>query len=234
MPLARARDYLSIGEVLDLLRPDFPDISISKIRFLEAEGLIAPERTGSKYRKFYEADVSRLRYILALQRDHFLPLRVIKERLAQSPQNGDGVLSAPPAPPSAAASGPEVHADIDLTGVQMSRQELGSAASLEDRQFHELVDFGIMSEKDFYDENDLAVAKAASSFLAFGVEPRHLRMFKQTAEREAAFIEQIVLPASRRRDRDEAQKQTAQSVRELMGLSRQIRDALLRTALSNL
>jgi DNA-binding transcriptional MerR regulator len=231
MPLARARDYLSIGEVLDLLRPDFPDISISKIRFLEAEGLIAPERTGSKYRKFYEPDVSRLRYILSLQRDHFLPLRVIKERLTQTPQNGGGPLPTPSAP-SAPASTSE--AQVDLTGVQMSKQELESAAPLQNRQFRELVDFGIISEKDFYDENDLAIAKAASSFLAFGVEARHLRMFKQTAEREAAFIEQIVLPASRRRDRDEAQKQTARSVQELVALSRQVRDALLRVALSDL
>ena len=103
MPLARARDYLSIGEVLDLLRPEFPDVSISKIRFLEAEGLIAPERTGSKYRKFYDGDVARLRYILALQRDHFLPLRVIKERLSQaSPNGGDPAplpaVASPPAP----------------------------------------------------------------------------------------------------------------------------------------
>jgi DNA-binding transcriptional MerR regulator len=228
--LARARDYLSIGEVLDLLRPDFPDVSISKIRFLEAEGLIAPERTGSKYRKFYETDVSRLRYILSLQRDHFLPLRVIKERLTQTPQNGGGPLPTAPAPSAPAHSEPQV----DLTGVQMSKQELESAAPLENRQFRELVDFGIISEKDFYDENDLAIAKAASSFLAFGVEARHLRMFKQTAEREAAFIEQIVLPASRRRDRNEAQKQTAQSVRELVALSRQVREALLRVALSDL
>ncbi|MGH2753954.1 MAG: MerR family transcriptional regulator, partial [Actinomycetota bacterium] len=88
MPLSRSRDYLSIGEVLENIREDFPDVSISKIRFLEAEGLIAPERTGSGYRKFYEPDVRRLRYILSLQRDHFLPLKVIRERLDAADRNG--------------------------------------------------------------------------------------------------------------------------------------------------
>jgi DNA-binding transcriptional MerR regulator len=241
MPLARARDYLSIGEVLDLLRPEFPDVSISKIRFLEAEGLIAPERTGSKYRKFYETDVARLRYILALQRDHFLPLRVIKERLSEtSPNGGEPLIPSAPAGEAGASrragqgSAEQSQPTVDLTGVQMSKAELASAAGLDNRQLHELVDFGILSEGDLYDENDLAVASAAAKFMAYGVEARHLRMFKQTADREATFIQQIVLPASRRRDKDEAGKQTAQSVRELLGLSRQVREALLRTALQDL
>jgi DNA-binding transcriptional MerR regulator len=232
VPLARARDYLSIGEVLDLLRPDFPDVSISKIRFLEAEGLIAPERTGSKYRKFYDSDVARLRYILALQRDHFLPLRVIKQRLSDSSPNGEE--PAPPPPSPSPAGSPPSEPTVDLTGVQMSKAELESAAGLADRQMHDLIDYGILSERDAYDENDLAIAVAASKFMSFGVEPRHLRMFKQTADREASFVQQIVLPASRRRDREEAEKQTAQSVRELLALSRQVREALLRTALQDL
>jgi DNA-binding transcriptional MerR regulator len=239
MPLARARDYLSIGEVLDLLRSDFPDISISKIRFLEAEGLIAPERTGSKYRKFYESDIARLRYILSLQRDHFLPLRVIKQRLSEGSGNGQDLSAPPPVAGSPETSSGRRATEpseptVDLTGVQMSKDELASAAGLDARQMHELVDYGILSQSELYDENDLAVASAAGKFMAYGVEARHLRMFKQTADREAAFIEQIVLPASRRRDKDEAGKQTAQSVKELLALSRQTREALLRTALEQL
>jgi DNA-binding transcriptional MerR regulator len=232
MPLARARDYLSIGEVLDLLRPDFPDVSISKIRFLEAEGLIAPERTGSKYRKFYDGDVARLRYILALQRDHFLPLRVIKERLAQASPNGDPAPLPPVAAPPAA--GEVEPAAVDLTGVQLSKRELESASELGAKQVHDLIDFGILAERESYDENDLAVAKAAARFMGFGVEARHLRMFKQTAEREASFIHQIVLPLSRRNDREAADEATARSVRELVALSRQVREALLRAALHDL
>jgi DNA-binding transcriptional MerR regulator len=233
VPLARARDYLSIGEVLDLLRPDFPDISISKIRFLEAEGLIAPERTGSKYRKFYEEDVSRLRHILALQRDQFLPLRVIKQRLADLLSNGEGAPSIP-APQSPAAAASEGDMEIDLAGVQMSSEELQAAAQIEKGQLQNLIDFGIMAAKDVYNENDLVVAKAACGFMGFGVEPRHLRMFKQSAEREASFVQQIVLPVTRRRDQEEARKQTSQSVRELLTLSRRIREALVQAALTDL
>jgi DNA-binding transcriptional MerR regulator len=233
MPLARARDYLSIGEVLDLLRPDFPDVSISKIRFLEAEGLIAPQRTGSKYRKFYDGDVARLRYILALQRDHFLPLRVIKERLAQASPNGGDPAPLPPVAALPAAGEPEP-AVVDLTGVQLTKRELESASELGAKQVHDLIDFGILAERESYDENDLAVAKAAARFMSFGVEARHLRMFKQTSEREASFIHQIVLPLSRRHDREAADEATARSVRELVALSRQVREALLRAALQEL
>ncbi|HEX3325400.1 MAG TPA: MerR family transcriptional regulator [Actinomycetota bacterium] len=234
MPLARARDYLSIGEVLDLLRPDFPDVSISKIRFLEAEGLIAPERTGAKYRKFYDGDVARLRYILALQRDHFLPLRVIKERLAQASPNGGDPAPLPPVAAPPAAGEAESATVVDLTGVQLSKRELESASELGAKQLHDLIDFGILAERESYDENDLAVAKAAARFMTFGVEARHLRMFKQTAEREAAFVQQIVLPLSRRHDREAADEATARSVRELVALSRQVREALLRAALQDL
>jgi DNA-binding transcriptional MerR regulator len=233
VPLARTRDYLSIGEVLDLLRPDFPDISISKIRFLEAEGLIAPERTGSKYRKFYESDVSRLRYILSLQRDHFLPLRVIKERLTQG--QGNGEAPAPAAPQSsgeAVSTPPRDETPLDLTGLQMARGELLEAAQLDAPHFQNLIDFGILSDKDTYDGDDLAIAKASAKFMDFGVEPRHLRMFKQAAEREASFVQSIVLPESLRRDREEAQKRAGQSVRELLALSRQIREAFLRSLLA--
>src|SRR5688572_8657575 len=97
MPLARSRDYMSIGEVLDSIKADFPDISISKIRFLESEGLISPERTPSGYRKFYDGDVARLRYILSLQRDQFLPLRVIKDKLRDADSNG-GTYPTEPVP----------------------------------------------------------------------------------------------------------------------------------------
>ncbi|MDP9225689.1 MAG: MerR family transcriptional regulator [Actinomycetota bacterium] len=232
MPLARSRDYLSIGEVLDLLRADFPDISISKIRFLEAEGLIAPERTGSKYRKFYDPDVTQLRYILALQRDHFLPLKVIREKLAEMAANGGEASALRPAPPPRGDAPQEPV--VDLTAVQMDRSELEASASLSEKQLDQLCEFGILDAKQAYDENDLAVARGASKFMAYGVEPRHLRMFKQTAEREAGFIQQIVSPVSRRRDQEEAHKQILQSVRELLALSRQVREALLRAALRDL
>ena len=244
MPLSRSRDYLSIGEVLDSVKADFPDVSISKIRFLEAEGLIAPERTASGYRKFYDGDVARLRYILSLQRDHFLPLKVIKDRLRDADSNG-GVLPEAghdPAPAPAAttpaapgnreaATGPNGSA-VALTGLQLSRDELKKGANLSEAELKGLEDYGIMAvaEGGAYDENDLIVAKAARRFFDFGVEPRHLRMYRQFAEREAAFFEQIVAPGARRRD-PTAQAQAAKSVQELAGLSRQLKEAALRSSL---
>src|SRR5918998_2392322 len=120
MPLSRTRDYLSIGEVLDSVREDFPDISISKIRFLESEGLIEPQRTDSGYRMFYDQDVARLRYILQLQRDQFLPLKVIRERLAEADANG-GVFPQPGPPVKEEKPAATIK---NLQGASLSRAEL--------------------------------------------------------------------------------------------------------------
>ena len=245
MPLSRSRDYLSIGEVLDSVKADFPDVSISKIRFLEAEGLISPERTASGYRKFFDGDVARLRYILSLQRDHFLPLRVIKERLRDVDSNG-GVLPDPAAEPAPSSGAPAVStpaaangggapsngANGALTSIQLNRDELMKAANLSEAELKGLEDYGILAvpEGGTYDENDLVVAKAARRFFDYGVEPRHLRMYRQFADREAAFFEQIVAPGARRRD-PTAQAQAVKSVQELAGLSRQLKEAALRSSL---
>lgn len=238
MPLSRSRDYLSIGEVLEAVRADFPDVSISKIRFLEAEGLIRPERTGSGYRKFYDADVRRLRYILELQRDQFLPLKVIRDRLAAADSNG-GVYPEAPAGASPASPGPRDEAPAatappDLTSVAMTRDELKDAAGLGEQELAALEEFGIIARaKDSYDGDDLVAARAARGFFAFGVEPRHLRMYRQIADREAAFFEQIVSPMSKRRTAG-AGDQASQSVHELMALSRRMREAMLRSSLGDL
>jgi DNA-binding transcriptional MerR regulator len=233
MPLSRSRDYLSIGEVLEAVKEDFPDISISKIRFLEAEGLIAPERTASGYRKFYEPDVRRLRYILSLQRDQFMPLKVIRERLDAVDSNG-GQLTVPDAPAAGeptSATAPEA----ELSAVQLSHEELAEAAGLNREQMKGLQDYGLLHGDDNrpYDENDLIVAKAAKKFFAFGVEPRHLRMYRQFAEREASFFEQIVSPVARKRD-PEGQREAARSMRELLVLARQLREGVLRSNLREL
>ena len=236
MPLSRSRDYLSIGEVLDSVRADFPDISISKIRFLEAEGLLSPTRTESGYRKFYEEDVTRLRQILTLQRDHFLPLKVIKDRLLNGDPGGAGHV---PAPLTLVRSAPaEAPADTteapprDLTGVQMDRDELCRAAKVTDEQLRGLEEFGILQPGDngTYDDGDLLVAQAARGFLEHGLEPRHLKMYRQFAEREAALFDQLTNPVTRQRAPG-AQDQASQAVRELANLSRQIREGTLRAAL---
>ncbi|MGH2730060.1 MAG: transcriptional regulator FtsR [Actinomycetota bacterium] len=244
MPLSRSRDYLSIGEVLDSIRADFPDVSISKIRFLEAEGLISPERTSSGYRKFYDTDVERLRYILSLQRDHFLPLKVIRSRLADVDSNGGGYPSDAPAPrPSPRARGARARPQDDggapapdLSSVSLTKAELKKAAGLTEAEIAGLEDFGLMDKRadsEPYDDSDLLIAKAAKKFFTYGVEPRHLRMYRQFADREAAFFEQIVSPVAKRND-PSGQKVASQSMRELAGLSRQLREGVLRSSLREL
>lgn len=229
MPLSRSRDYLSIGEVLESVRAEFPDVSISKIRFLESEGLINPERTKSGYRKFYDPDIARLRYILSLQRDQFLPLKVIRERLAGADLNGGepGPSGRPGKPePSAAVS-------AGAGELSLSRPELLEAAGLSESQAEGLADFGILRRTATFDANDLAAASAARALFDFGVEPRHLRMYLHAAEREAALLEQIVSPVAKKRDPQAHQEASASTLR-LLTLSRQLREALLRSSLREL
>jgi DNA-binding transcriptional MerR regulator len=237
VPLSRSRDYLSIGEVLESLRPEWPDISVSKIRFLEAEGLIAPERTESGYRKFYDPDVQRLRYILSLQRDQFMPLKVIRERLSDIDANGSAYEAGPEATtePAPKAAPSRSRRAADLVDVHMTRAELSRASGLSEQQLTGLEDFGILAAGDDggYDGNDLALAQAASGLFEYGIEPRHLRMFRQTVDREVSFVEQIVSPVTRKRGAG-AREEAAQSVRRLVDLSRQVRESLLRTSLKQL
>ncbi|MEA2461436.1 MAG: hypothetical protein QOH90_1613 [Actinomycetota bacterium] len=230
MPLSRSRDYLSIGEVLDAVRSDFPDVSISKIRFLETEGLITPERTPSGYRKFYDEDVTRLRHVLSLQKEQFLPLKVIKERL----RNGGGGLPKATST-SSSITAPSEEPIPDLTGAQFTRAELQKAADLTDGQIANLEDFGLLvsSEGGTFDENDLLLAKAFGGFFSYGAEARHLKMYKQFADRESAFFEQIVAPVARKKD-PEGSVEAGRSVQQLAGLSRKVRDALLRKTLRDI
>jgi DNA-binding transcriptional MerR regulator len=397
-----ARSYLSIGDVLTLLRQEFPDVTISKIRFLESQGLVNPERTPSGYRKFYEHDVERLRWVLRQQREHFLPLKVIKDRLdddadgsvtAGSPpapaskpvmvspaRSTDAVTPAPPEPPGddgrrdgepvlvgqrvssdaglgshdrhlggdvvpAAGEGPVLpgidsahepatasrspkspmalsastanaaaggasdghhltatgHAaapgptgstggsstvppkrprpstasrgesetrtgdpptaggnpakksagggapatrgptdppPVDLNGVSLSVDELSAASGLDATVVAELQEYGLLHSMsvagiEYFDEEALAVATVAAQFARFGVEPRHLRLYKNAADREAGFVEQIVLPLVRQRN-PEARARAHEQVDELARLGQQLRGVLLRGALKAL
>lgn len=239
MPLSRSRDYLSIGEVLESLKKDFPDISISKIRFLESEGLIEPERTGSGYRKFFEKDVEALRYILTLQRDHFLPLKVIKERLRSGAPSPDPVpATTAPAARSrgrGSTSSPSTSTPpSDLVGIQIDQGELLKASKLSPQELADLEEYGILAPgKATYDEDDLLIAQAAKGFFDHGVEARHLRIYRQTTEREAAFIEQLLAPVARRKD-PQGLKQAGEDATKLAQLSRSLRDAMLRANVKSL
>ena len=221
-----ARDYQSIGEVLINLKPEFPDVTISKIRFLEAEGLINPERTASGYRKFYEEDVRRLRRILRLQRDEYLPLRVIRERLEEDGEGG------PPPPIVERAVEPEDDVVVPSTDLQMTAEELSAATGVERDVVEQLATFGLLrpraaGDARFYDGDDLVVLRIVKDLFKYGVEPRHLTMYRHFADREAAFFQAIILPILRQRN-PEARRVASESLSDLAGISRRLKQALLR------
>jgi DNA-binding transcriptional MerR regulator len=239
------RAHLSIGEVLGLLQEEFPDVTISKIRFLESQGLLDPERTPSGYRKFYEPDVERLRWILRQQRENFLPLKVIKGRLDEAGDNAVPVdpprLAAVPSVGSVAAAPAEgtfeERSFEGMTSVSMTADELALAAGLTREVVADLERFGLLTGKSvgsssLFDDEALLVAQVAAAFLRHGIEPRHLRMYKVAADREAGFLEQIVTPVLKQRN-PAARRQAAETVDELSGLGQTLRTALLREALRN-
>lgn len=269
------RPYLSIGEVLGLLLEEFPDVTISKIRFLESQGLIDPERTPSGYRKFYDADVDRLRVILREQRENFLPLRVIKDRLESGAIDDTGGHTPPRGIRNVTVlDGADDHADDDtgdlalpaevpvLTAHHPAAQlrmapsppeptpspapelrdnyvasELCMLAGVTSKQLAELESYGLVSGRGtganaLYSHSDLAIVSAAAGFLARGVEPRHLRAWRQAAEREAALFEQMVLPLIRQRN-PQSRQQAAQTLAELSRLGGELRAAILAAALQH-
>ena len=220
---------MSIGEVLVSLKADFPDITISKIRFLEGEGLIDPERTPSGYRKFHEEDVERLKTILRMQRDEYLPLKVIKERLDNA---DDGSRSRNP---SQEQPQPEDDIAEAPTGLHMSMDELATATGVDRDRIKDLESYGILGShglngEKYYDGEDFIVLSIVKDFFKYGIEPRHLTMYRHFAEREATFFEGIVLPMLRQKNPD-ARRAASENLVELTALSRKLKQALLRSNL---
>jgi DNA-binding transcriptional MerR regulator len=222
-----ARGYLGISEVLAQLRGEFADISVSKIRFLETEGLISPARSPSGYRRFCAADVDRLRYILAAQRDQYLPLRVIKERLTRPDAGGLAAAEQPGSQPRAdgglgsspdGGAGPAAGGEPGQGGIGLlSRRELVAAAGMTDALLTELETFGLVRRVGRqYGLDALQVARAAAALTTYGVEARHLRAVRAAAEREAAMVESLVAPilAQRSRGARELAARTAAEVAE--------------------
>jgi DNA-binding transcriptional MerR regulator len=200
-----ARAYFGIGEVIAQLRAEFPDISVSKIRFLEAEGLIQPARSPSGYRKFGQADVDRLRYILTAQRDLYLPLRVIKDQL-ESDQP---------------AAGP------------MSRREVLEATGIDERDLAELEEFGLVRRLGRqYPPEAVEAVQAIMALGRYGVQPRHLRVLRASVERETALIEQVVAPVLRQRSPG-ARERAATSAWEIASLVLAVHAALIEMTLAD-
>lgn len=307
------RPYLSIGEVLGLLLEEFPDVTISKIRFLESQGLIDPERTPSGYRKFYEVDVERLRFILREQREHYLPLKVIKDRLeegdgetdpsampawatpprgirnvdvaaaearsepgeatvavadvtgGESPPDdvsdevtdevppaatrthpsarsvGRSTVARPadhtPAEPEPSRSAPPAvaHGPLDDAG-SLSREELVAATGIDAEVLRDLESFGLVTGRrqgdvTVFDARACEVAEVAARFSRLGIEVRHLRAWRTSAERETGLFEQRVLPLMRQRN-PQAREESVQLLRELMALGSRLHEALVAQQLS--
>jgi DNA-binding transcriptional MerR regulator len=235
--MAGTRNYQSIGEVLVSVKTEFPDITISKIRFLEAEGLIEPERTPSGYRKFYGHDVERLKAILRMQRDEYLPLKVIKERLLQQDAGAeDGLASSPDGEsPSAEDATAEDEIAEAPTGLQMSLEEMSTATGIDRERIKELEAFGIIASHGpegarYYDGDDFIVLSIVRDFFRYGIEARHLTMYKHFADRESTFFDQIIAPTLRQKNPD-ARRTAAQTLANLSVTSRKFKQALLRTNL---
>lgn len=212
MSAQAARSHMSIGEVLAMLQGEFPDVSISKIRFLEGEGLIEPERSPSGYRKFTHLHVEQLRYILTEQRDHYLPLRVIKDKMAEHFGRPRAVIDRP-----------------ETREVRLSRAELLEAAGLDEDTLAELEDYGLLAATARrYDEEALNVARSVGALARFGLHARHLRAVKAAAERECGLVEQTVAPILKRRAPG-AIGEADEAARELSALLLDLHAALVRT-----
>src|ERR1700733_5884078 len=198
---------MSIGAVLDLLRPDFPDVTISKIRFLEAEGLVTPQRAASGYRRFTAYDCARLRFILTAQRDNYLPLKVIKAQLdaqpdgelplAGSPYGVPRLVSVGGAMGNGAAGGPGPDsASVAPTRIRLSREDLLERSGVDSELLTALLKAGVIitGPGGFFDEHAVVILQCARALAEYGVEPRHLRAFRSAADRQSDLIAQIAGP----------------------------------------
>ncbi len=233
-----SRSRMNIGEVLDRLRPDFPGITIPKIRFLEDKGLIKPERTPAGYRKFSVDDVDRLRYVLRMQRDHYLPLKVIGEHLdaidrGLEPPPIDAVVPTVPKVALAADGLPSAASFTRRDNLRLSRRELVKIAEISEELLEQLEQYGLITARPgtgHFDTDALVVAQTARELADFGFEPRHLRAFKTSADREVGLVEQVVAPHKRGKDAA-AKARAEETVSEIAALSVRLHATLVKIGL---
>jgi DNA-binding transcriptional MerR regulator len=230
-----AADGHTIGEVLNRLKHEFDDVSISKIRFLESEGLVRPGRSDSGYRQFSDSDVDRLRYVLLAQRDRYLPLKVIKDELSRLdaglPVEAEPSLSGtqgerPTRSPSLGAG------SAPLSDVALDRGELLHASGLTEDELAGLITNGVLSDVEAFDGASLRTARIASELIRRGLEPRHLRGHRISAEREADRIEQLVAPLLRQRN-PQSRRDAAMQADELIALGAQLHRMLVEDRLAH-
>ncbi|MEE3850065.1 MerR family transcriptional regulator [Gordonia sp. LSe1-13] len=222
---------MSIGSVLALLREDFPDVTISKIRFLESEGLITPERAPSGYRRFSSTDVDRLRFVLTAQRDRYLPLKVIKEQL-EAIDSGEGGSGAGGTRLISSARGAVAPAtDFGSRGGRVSRETLIERTGVDAAFVTELQRAGLLATGPggFFDEDAVRLVEAAAALANYGVETRHLRAFKVSADREAGLVAQIASPIAKGKGTG-ARDRAEELVREIAALSVTLHTQLVKAA----
>lgn len=222
---------MSIGSVLALLREDFPDVTISKIRFLESEGLITPERAPSGYRRFSHGDCERLRFVLTAQRDRYLPLKVIKEQLDAIDDGNGGTSGGGPRLLSSARSAVAPATDFGSRGDRVSREVLIDRTGVDAAFVTELQRNGLLTPgpAGFFDEDAVRLVEAAAALAGYGVEARHLRAFKVSADREAGLVAQIASPIAKGRGTG-ARDRAEELVREIAALSVTLHTQLVKAA----
>ena len=221
-----AEKYLTIGQVVQKLQPSFPDLSISKVRYLEDEGLITPERTKSGYRKFSEDDLKQLEMVLDLQREQFLPLSVIKEKIKSAKP---GELASEPKVPK------EPLFSLTKDEKRFTIADVSQKTGLSEQEIHNLETYNLLNPEETpdgksYGSSDVKLASLAKRFSKIGLEPRHLRMYETFAEREAQLFWQILLPELKRLKTDKSQK-VLSDLSDLLDQSQEMKDILLKRAL---
>jgi DNA-binding transcriptional MerR regulator len=220
---APRESLLSIGQVLARLSPEFPDLSPSKLRFLEERQLITPARTDSGYRKFSPTDLDRLRFVLTMQRDHYVPLKVIRGYLDELDAGRQPML------PGGATPSPSIlSSDRRYTKDELLR-EAGATVML----FNDAVTASLVTPAEFFGDEALSVLRALVELQRSGIEPRHLRGFRAAAERELGLIESALIPVARRKDASSRAK-AAELAKEIAGQLEVVRGSLIRSALSKL
>ena len=255
---------MSIGEVLSQLRPEFADVTISKLRFLEAEGLVEPFRAPSGYRKYTAMHVERLRFILAAQRDRYLPLRVIREQI-EAMDRGERVIGLPAVPPPPAPAAPSSPDEVsyvtagpvvvtaataapfaspapatstapaqrsELGDTRLTRDELSQRSGLDEAGLVDLEQYGLLvpGSSGYYGGEALLVARIAAQLAEYGLEGRHLRPYRATADREVGLLAQLVTPLARQASLG-GREQALETVHELAVLCAQLHGALVRQGL---
>lgn len=222
------RTSMSIGAVLNLLRDEFPEVTLSKIRFLESEGLVEPRRTPAGYRKFSPEDVERLSRVLRMQRDEYLPLKVIRENLRTSES---GAAPSPPASPGASGRAVEDTGSGPPLDQVTQRAELLSATGMSEAELSAWESYGLVTAESGgnYTADSVEIARLVARLGQYGLEPRHLRVMKAAAEREAGLVEQLVAPLRKHRN-PQTRKHAEVTAQELAALSARLHAAFLHTA----